>query len=70
MIIMRKMSKLILFFAVSFITLASCRDKDYETIEQYEARMNRLEILNYYNIQDVMPPRVVDDGVLFTFAEN
>ncbi|WP_297278285.1 protein kinase [uncultured Brachyspira sp.] len=67
---MSKMSKLILFFAVSFIALVSCRDKNYETMEQYEARMNSLEILNYYNIQDVMPPRVVDDGVLFTFAEN
>lgn len=67
---MKRVSKLILFFAALFAVLISCGNKDYETMEQYEARMNRMEILNYYNIQDVMAPRVVDDGVLFTFAEN
>ena len=67
---MKRVSKLILFFASLFAVLISCGNKDYETMEQYEARMNRMEILNYYNIQDVMAPRVVDDGVLFTFAEN
>ena len=62
------MKKIIPFLIFAFIV--SCGNKDIETIEQHEARMNQMEILKYYNIQDVMPPRVVEDGVLFTFAEN
>ena len=62
------MKKIISFLILAFVI--SCGDKDVETIEQHEERMNRMEILKYYNIQDVMPPRVVEDGVLFTFAEN
>lgn len=63
------MIKLVLFL-IFFISIISCSDVDTETISQYEARISALEILKYYNIQDVMPPRIVDDGVLFTFAEN
>ena len=62
------MKKIISFLILAFVI--SCGDKDVETIEQHEERMNRMEILKYYNIQDVMPPRIVQDGILFTFAEN
>ncbi|OEJ14703.1 protein kinase [Brachyspira hampsonii] len=67
---MKKMYKLTILSIIFSIVFLSCGEKDTETIEQYEARMNRLEILKYYNIQDVMQPRIVNDGVLFTFAEN
>ena len=67
---MKKISALISAIIILSIVFISCKDKDYESMEQYEARMNSLEFLKYYNIQDVMAPRIVDDGVLFTFAEN
>lgn len=67
---MNKINKLVLFCIFFSILFISCEEKGVETLEQYEARMKSLEILKYYNIQDVMPPRVVEDGILFTFAEN
>ena len=67
---MKKISALISAIIILSMVFISCKDKDYESKEQYEARMNSLEFLKYYNIQDVMAPRIVDDGVLFTFAEN
>ena len=67
---MKKISALISAIIILSMVFISCKDKDYESMEQYEARMNSLEFLKYYNIQDVMAPRIVDDGVLFTFAEN
>ena len=62
------MKRIILFLI--FIFIVSCGDKNIETVEQYDERIKRMEILKYYNIQDVMPPRAVEGGVLFTFAEN
>ena len=67
---MKNIYKLTLLFIISIVFFISCKDKDFESIAQYEARMNSMEILKYYNIQDVMAPRIVPDGVLFTFAEN
>lgn len=63
------MKKVILFILLSFFIL-SCKDPNLETLEEYEARMNKLDLLKYYNLQDVMAPRILNDGVLFTFAEN
>lgn len=61
--------KIILFFIGVFII--SCgKDKDFETIDEHEKRIYNETYLKYYNVQDVMPPRIVDDGILFTFAEN
>ena len=67
------MMKKICFYIFIFIVIAfvvSCGDKNAETLEEYQIRMRNAEILKYYNIQEVMPPRVVEDGILFTFAEN
>lgn len=59
-----------IFIFIVFIIAVSCGDRTKETLEQYQARMQNAQILKYYNIQEVTPPRVVDDGILFTFAEN
>lgn len=60
--------KIILLISIVFIL--SCGNEKTETIEEHQKRIYDQTYMKYYTVQDVMPPRVVKDGILFTFAEN
>lgn len=65
------MKNTLCFILIIMLIFVSCgKDPNSETIEEYEVRMKKLELLKYYNVQEVSAPRVVEDGLLFTFAEN
>lgn len=65
-----KKSIYLLFFIVSMTFLSCGDDPTAETLEEREFRLESEVYLKYYDVQDASSPRVVEDGVLFTFADN
>lgn len=51
--------------------LFSCKEKYKipDAVNVYEEELYK-RLLSYYFIEEVSPPKVVEDGILFTFAEN
>ncbi len=62
------MNKKINILLILAIILVSCAKEEQFVIPTDNVDENAY--LKYYRIQDVMPPRIVEDGILFTFAEN
>lgn len=62
------MNKKINTLLILVFILASCTKEEQFVIPTDNVDENAY--LKYYRIQDVMPPRIVEDGILFTFAEN
>jgi len=65
-----KKSIYLLFFIVGMLFLSCEEDPTAETLNERSVRLESEVYLKYYDVQDVSSPRVVEDGVLFTFAEN
>ena len=59
-----------LLLIVSMLFLSCGGDPTAETLEEREIRLEEEVYLKYYDVQDASAPRIVEDGVLFTFAEN
>lgn len=65
------MKKLCCFlFFITGILLSCASDDDSETLEERELRLKENVYFKYYDVQDATSPRIVEDGVLFTFAGN
>ncbi len=66
-----KNTSILLCFLLSF-AIASCAKEPEPVLEFSDESLQKYEerLLKYYYVNEVGPPKIVEDGILFTFADD
>lgn len=59
-----------IIFLTILLFISSCKKAEDNTYVEVDAKVRADREYKYYTIQDVMPPRIVPEGILFTFADS